>query len=110
MPDENEQFDEDDNSSEERHQEEKLLYPKDLEEEMDGLDLKKPEEDDEQMEGGEDQPERKVIRVYFRNMRQLNKKFKLEDHNLRHLNFVALDLELSFVKIENMSEEDAHLL
>jgi hypothetical protein len=30
-----------------------LLYPKDLEEEMDGLDLKKPEDDDDQMEGGE---------------------------------------------------------
>jgi len=30
-----------------------LLYPKDLEEEMDGLDLKNPEDDDDQMEGGE---------------------------------------------------------
>ena len=43
-------------------------------------------------------------------MKQLNKKFKLEDNTLRQLNFVALDLELSFVKIENMSEADAHLL
>jgi aspartyl-tRNA synthetase len=40
----------------------------------------------------------------------LNKKFKLEDNTLRQLNFVALDLELSFMKIENMSEPDAHLL
>jgi len=43
-------------------------------------------------------------------MKQLNKKFKLDDNTLRQLNFVALDLELSFVKIENMSEPDAHLL
>ena len=43
-------------------------------------------------------------------MKQLNKKFKLEDNTLRQLNFVAFDLELSFVKIENMSEADAHLL
>ena len=43
-------------------------------------------------------------------MRQLNKKFKLDEPNLRKLNFIALDLELKMEKVTKLSDEDCDLL
>lgn len=64
------------------------------------------------LEGGAAEPERssKLIRLYFRNMKHINKKFRVEDPEMRQLNFIYLDLDLKMEKVERLSPEDIDLL
>ena len=61
------------------------------------------------MEGGS-QENNIFIRLYFRNMKQINRKFKVDDPNLRLLNFISLDLDLKMQKIDRLTENDIEFL
>jgi len=43
-------------------------------------------------------------------MKQINKKFRVEDPHMRMLNFIYLDLELNMQKIDKLSADDIELL
>lgn len=53
---------------------------------------------------------RKRIRLYFRNMKHINRRFRVDEPNLRQLNFIMVDLDLKMEKVETLTAEDVELL
>jgi hypothetical protein len=50
------------------------------------------------------------IRLYFRNMKQIYRTFKVNDKNIRQLNYIYIDLDVKINKVETLSTDDIELL
>lgn len=107
--------DEENNEKQEEADDEELKEKIDMDEaaELPGTQPDGPNDkidSSELYEGGQPGKQSNTIRLYFRNLKQLYRTFRLEEPNLRYLNFIYLDLDLKMTRVETLTSDDIELL